>query len=301
MALELLEAQSSGTTDSPVAPADAPARVPTGVPDFDYFMGGVPAGSVVLLIGDAGAGHAEFALTSAVQLMLHQEDPEGHRFHLGTAKGPFVYPERVLYVSLTRSQRQVLDEVRDAFDALYPQVFARHLCFQDLSPAYFADTSVPSAWAKVPSPLSPLAAPPSRAPGGPLPAVAEALEAHGAGTVTIVDSVGDLAIRPGLDGGELVAFLKGLRRRAKEWNGIVYLLLARGVAPPAIEHAIVDSVDGVLSFNWSSAANRSYRQRSLQIEKFMPVLSHVQDGYHGRFAIRVHAQTGLVTTQHERI
>lgn len=300
MALELLQARPA-TAPLPPEPANGPARVPTGVPDFDYFMGGVPAGSVVLLMGDAGAGHAEFAFTSAVQLMLHREDPEHHSFHLGTANGPFLYPQRILYVSLTRTRRQVLDEVRDAFDPLYPEVFDRNLSFEDLSPAYFAETSVPSAWAEVPSPLSSLSPGGSRTPLGPLPAIAQALEAGAARTVTILDSLGDLAIRPGLEGSELVTFLKGLRRRAKEWNGIVYLLLARGVAPAAIEHAIVDSVDGVLSFNWTSTPNRSHRQRSLQIEKFMPVLSHVQDDYHGRFVIRVHAQTGLVTTQHERI
>lgn len=285
-----------------VAPvADAPSRVPTGVPDFDYFMGGVPAGSLILLIGDAGAGHAEFALTSAVELMLHREEPEAHRFHLGSAKGPFVYPEEILYVSLTRSKRQVLDEVRDAFDAPYPDVFQRHLRFEDLSSPYFADTSVPTRWAEVPSPLSALKAPAGRGPSGPLPALAEALEAGGPARVAIVDSLGDLAIRPGLDGSELVTFLKGLRRRAKDWGGLVYLLLARNVAPAGIEHAIVDSVDGVLSFHWSASPSRSHRQRWLEIEKFMPVLSHVSDDYHGRFAIRVHAQSGLVTTQHERI
>jgi KaiC/GvpD/RAD55 family RecA-like ATPase len=300
VALDLLQVRSPTENVTPPV-ADVASRVPTGVPDFDYFMGGVPAGSVVLLMGDAGAGHAEFAFTSAVQLMLHQEDPNGHAFHLGTAKGPFVYPEGVLYVSFTRSRRQVLNEVRDAFDAIYPEVFARHLTFEDLSAAYFADTSVPSTWAEVPSPLARLGPTLGHAPASPLPALAQALEAGGKRTVTIVDSIGDLAIRPGLDGSELVTFLKGLRRRAKEWDGIVYLLLARGVASPAIEHAIVDSVDGVLSFNWTSTPNRSHRQRSLQIEKFMPVLSHVQDDYHGRFVIRVQAQSGLVTTQHERI
>lgn len=300
MALELLQARPVEPADPP-RETNSPARVPTGVPDFDYFMGGVPAGSVVLLMGDAGAGNAEFAFTSAVQLMLHREDPQAHGFHLGTAKGPFRYPEKILYVSLTRSRRQVLTEVGDAFDPVYPQVFDRHMTFEDLSPAYFADTSVPSLWAQVPSPLTSTGSTLGRAGGGPLPALAQALESGGPRTVTIVDSIGDLAIRPGLDGSELVTFLKGLRRRAKEWEGLVYLLLARGVAPPAIEHAIVDSVDGVLSFNWTQTPNRSHRQRSLQIEKFMPVLSHLQDDYHGRFVIRVHAQTGLVTTQHERI
>ena len=299
MALDLLSVPSQ--PEEPLPTPSEVTRVPTGVPDFDYFMGGVPAGSVVLLIGDAGAGAAEFALTSAVRLMLHQEDPQTNAFHLGSAKGPFEYPERILYVSLTRSRQQVVNEVREAFDETYPEVFSRHLTFEDLSSAYFQGTSVPSLWAKVPSPLSTLSPVGPRASLGPLSALAEALERGGSQAITVGDSLGDLAIRSGADGGELVTFLKGLRRRAKEWRGIVYLLLARGVASPAIEQAVVDSVDGVLSFRWSSSPSRSRRQRSLEIEKFMPVLSHVDEDYPGRFVIRVHAQTGLVTTQHERI
>ncbi|HUI38399.1 MAG TPA: hypothetical protein VLY85_02085, partial [Thermoplasmata archaeon] len=61
----------------PVSPAaSTEERVPTGVSDFDHLTGGIPAGSVVLLIGDAGAGQYEFALTSAVHMMLHYDDPE---------------------------------------------------------------------------------------------------------------------------------------------------------------------------------------------------------------------------------
>lgn len=302
VALEVLSSPVPAAPEVSSDTAAATKRVPTGVPDFDYFMGGVPAGSVVLLLGDAGAGHSEFALTSAAQLMLHVEDPRGHALHLGSARGPFVYPSGILYVSFTRTRRQVVDEVRDAFDPLYPAVVERHLTFEDLSAAYFAETSVPSAWAEVPSPLSALERrPAARVDGGPLRSLADALDAHGADRVAIVDSLGDLVVRPGLEPTELVTFLKGLRRRAKEWGGIVYLLLSRGVASAAVEHAIIDSVDGVLSFSWTSSPNRSHRQRSLQIDKFLPVLSHVSDEYQGRFVIRVHALTGLVTTQHERI
>lgn len=301
MALELIEATTASDVPPLVSSPTTTTRVPTGVPDFDYFMGGVPAGSVVLLLGDAGAGHSEFALTSAVQLMLHAEDPTAHAFHLGSARGPFAYPSGLLYVSFTRTRRQVVDEVRDAFDPLYPAVVERHLTFHDLSTAYFSDTSVPAAWAQVPSPLSTLQRTASRIDAGPLRALADALDSSALDTVAIVDSLGDLVVRPGLEPSELVTFLKGLRRRAKEWGGIVYVLLSRGVASPAVEQAIVDSVDGVLSFTWTSSANRAHRQRSLLIEKFLPVLSHVADEYQGRFVIRVHSLTGLVTTQHERI
>ena len=134
--------------------AGQPPRIPTGVPDFDYLTGGVPSGSVILLLGEAGAGHQEFALTSAVHLMLRYDDPALHRFYLGSAKGPFVYPEGVAYISTSRSREQVLNEVRGSFAGIYPEILVRHLTFHDLSPAYFRDTVVPTAWSSLPpSPL----------------------------------------------------------------------------------------------------------------------------------------------------
>jgi KaiC/GvpD/RAD55 family RecA-like ATPase len=277
------------------------ARVPTGVPDFDYLTGGLPTGTVVLLFGEAGAGHQEFALTSAVHLMLNYDDPVLHRFYLGSAKGPFVYPEGVVYLSTSRSEEQVMAEVRSAFEGSYPEVLSRHLKFHDLSPAYFADTVVPTTWASVPSPL--LSGTPAqlKSDGGPVRALADAADLDGGRNLLIVDSLTDLLVRPGIEPSDLLTLLKGLRRRAKEWNGVVYLLLSQGVAPSAVEQAIIDSVDCVLHFEWSMSANRSHRQRAMLIEKSMPVLARLAPEYHGRFVIRVNAASGLVTTQYERV
>ncbi len=279
--------------------AGALPRVPTGVPDFDYLTGGVPAGSVVLLIGEAGAGHQEFALTSAVHLMLHYDDPDLHRFYLGSARGPFTYPEGVAYVSMSRSQEQVLDEMRGAFGGSYPEVLARHLAFHDLSPSYFRDSVVPSAWASLGGPI--LSAPAPGTADGPLRGLADALDASGAHNLVVVDSLTDLLVRQGIGANDVLTMLKGLRRRAKSWGGIVYLLLTAGVVPPAVEQAITDSVDGVLQFRWTTSANSSHRQRSMLIPKFMPVLSRLPPEYQGRFVIRVNAASGLVTTQYERV
>jgi len=279
----------------------APPRVPTGVPDFDYLTGGVPAGSLVLLVGEAGAGHQEFALTSAVHLMLHYDDPELHRFYLGSARGPFVYPEGVAYVSMSRSREQVLDELRGAFTGTYPEVFVRHLSFYDLSPTYFRDTVVPSSWASLPGPILSGERPNGGGAEGPLRALADALDASGPNNLLVVDSLTDLLVRQGIEANDVLTMLKGLRRRSKSWGGVVYLLLSQGVAPPAIEHAIADSVDGVLEFRWTSSANYSHRQRSMLIPKFMPILSRIPAEYHGRFVIRVNASNGLVTTQYERV
>jgi len=277
-------------------------RVPTGVPDFDYLTGGIPAGSVVLLVGEAGAGHQEFALTSAVHLMLHYDDPDLHRFYLGSARGPFVYPDGVAYVSTSRSREQVVDELRGSFSGTYPEVFVRHLSFYDLSPTYFRDTVVPSSWASLPSPI--LSGGTNGNGGtadGPLRAFAEAVDVSGPRNLLVVDSLTDLLVRQGIEANDVLTMLKGLRRRAKGWGGVVYLLLSQGVSSPAVEHAVVDSVDGVLEFRWTTSANYSHRQRAMLIPKFMPVLSRIPAEYHGRFVIRVNAANGLVTTQYERV
>ncbi len=296
----LYPTQSAGTPRAP-APADPPPRVPSGVPDFDYLTGGFPVGSVVLLFGEAGSGHQEFALTSAAHLMLRFDEPGARRFFLGNAKGPFLFPESVSYLSTSRSEDQVMNELRAAFAGIYPDTLRRHLAFQDLSPTYFADTVVPTDWASVRSPLLAGSPASSHADGDPVRALAEAAEAAGPKNLVIVDSLTDLLVRQGIEAGDLLTLLKGLRRRAKEWNGIVYLLLSEGVAPAPIEQAVIDSVDVVLHFAWQSSPNRSHRQRTMLIEKSMPVLSHLPAEYQGRFVIRVNALNGLVTTQYERV
>ncbi|MCI4351740.1 MAG: hypothetical protein L3K15_09560 [Thermoplasmata archaeon] len=281
-----------------------PVRIPTGVPDFDYLAGGIPAGSTVLLIGEPGAGHQEFALTSAAHLMLHFDDPELHRFYLGNARGPFEYPVGVVYVSLTRAQDQVMREVSGAFDPTYHEVLARHLKFHDISPSYFVDSVVPTSWSSVEQGLlAGLASGTAtvRPTASPLAAIADALEADGPGNLVLVDSLTDLLVRRGVDTEEVLTLVKGLRRRSKSWGGLVYLLLTRGVAPPAVEAALIDSVDGVLSFSWATSPMHSSRQRTMLIEKFMSVLSRIPQEHQGRFVIRVSNVSGLVTTQYERV
>jgi KaiC/GvpD/RAD55 family RecA-like ATPase len=292
---------SSSRPLRPVVPVDAPARVPTGVPDFDYLTGGIPAGSVVLLFGAAGAGHQEFALTSAVHLMLRYDDPHLHQFYLGHAQGPFVYPDGVVYLSTSRSREQVINELRGAFDGNYPSVLERHLVFRDLSPAYFADTIVPTSWSSVTSSLLSGAPAQAASTDGPLQAFAEVVSGIDDRQLVIIDSLTDLLVRRGVESPDVLTLMKGLRRRAKEWGGVVYVLLSEGVAPPAVEQAVIDSVDGVLHFSWLASPTHSHRQRAMLIDKFMPVLARLPAEYHGRFMIQVNAKNGLVTTQYERV
>lgn len=292
-------------TDSPpTGRARRPAsdlRVPTGVADFDYLSGGIPTGSVVLLWGEAGAGHEEFALTSAAHLMLYQEDPEEHEFHTGASEGPFFHPQRVVYLSTSRSKEHRVREIEASFDEPYRSVLSRRLAFHDLSPSYFSDSVVPTSWASPPTPLLGGTLVPPGGGGGPLAEVTGLIEAEGAENLVILDSLTDLVVRRNSDPAQLLALVKGIRRRAKSLGGLVYLLLTRGVAPPSVEVALADSVDGVLAFGWQASPRHSFRQRTMAIEKFLPVLAHLTEQQQGRFVIRVSDRSGLVTTQYERV
>lgn len=276
-------------------------RVPTGVSDFDHITGGVPAGSVLLLAGENGAGAAEFALTSAVTLLRasRASAPGPRPLYLGSYRGPVHIPPRVTYVSLTRSREQVLSEAESTFPPEYGATLAQGLEFVDLSSSYFADTVVPSEWTQRAGSLLDQA--PSGPDTSPLHALAQEMDQRGPGSLLVVDSLTDLLVRSTTNPEELLTLVKGLRRRAKTWNGLVYLMLTRHVSDPALEQGLMDSVDGVLGFSWVQNPLRSVRARALLVEKSMSLLSRVPKELHGRFLLDVKGLQGLVTTQYERI
>ncbi len=276
------------------------ARIPTGVNDFDHITGGLPVGSVMLLSGEPGAGSYEFALTSAATLMRASHRKDTRNLYLGRYQGPVALPGRVTYVSLTRSREQLLREADAAFPAEYSQLLVEHMDFADLSAPYFADSVVPTTWADEDRSVLDASAPP-RSTDGILGDLTAALEARGRGSLLIVDSLSDLLARSSVSSDDLLTVIKGLRRRAKQWNGLIYLLLAKGVAEPRVEQAIKDSVDGVFDFSWVRHQTRSVRIRAMLIEKSMPLLAYVPQELQGRFLLDVRGRFGLATTQYERV
>ena len=100
---------------------------------------------------------------------------------------------------------------------------------------------------------------------------------------------------------DLVTTVKGLQRATKEWGGITYLLLTRGILEKRFEQMVVDSVDGCLTFEWRSYLNSSKRQRYMYVEKFTSVLPHLARDKSARFPTIVTSNQGLVVVYMERI
>lgn len=271
--------------------------IPTGVADFDSIIkGGFPAGSVVLLVGDIGAGQTEFALTSAAKLSMVKETPESAGFYLGPGKDSTL-PDKICYITFSRSREEVLAEMKAAFNIDFYSSFERVVSFKDFSAAYFRKTMVPRSWAGESSSIF--------SSGGATENVLEELvnylDENAPSSMIVIDSLTDLVVSASIEITDLVAVLRGMQRVAKKWNGIVYLVLTDNVLDEKKQRMIMDSVDGSLVFEWSRYANSSKRQRYMYVEKFISLLPHLDKERIARFATVVTAKSGLVVIDTERI
>lgn len=120
-------------------------------------------------------------------------------------------------------------------------------------------------------------------------------------SMVIVDSLTDLVVNDSVPFSDLVAVLKGLQRMAKKWKSLIYLLLTDEILEKKKQQMIIDSVDGVLMFEWTKYRHTSNRQRYMYVEKFMSVLPHLDQERISRFATLVTSQSGFVVINTERI
>ncbi|MFO8110287.1 MAG: BatA domain-containing protein, partial [Thermoplasmata archaeon] len=122
-------------------------KIPSGISDLDSILhGGLPAGSIVLLFTEIGAGGIEYTYTASAKLLKVKETPEDLRIILGDNCKEAILPEKIFYISFSRSKEDILEEVKMSFNQDYYDVIETGLNFKDLSEAYFKRTMVPSSW-----------------------------------------------------------------------------------------------------------------------------------------------------------
>jgi len=275
-----------------------PAKmIPTGVADFDSIIkGGFPAGSVILLVGDLGAGQTEFALTSAAKLSMVKGRPQSAPFILGAGKDSRL-PDKICYITFSRSKEEVLAEVEAAFNPDFHAAFERTVEFKDFSSAYFRKTMVPRSWTGETTSLFSS----NSSSENVLEGLVNYLDEKAPGSMIIIDSLTDLVVSSNIEIADLVAVMRGMQRVAKRWGGIIYLVLTNNVLDEKKQRMLMDSVDGSLVFEWSRYLNSSKRQRYMYVEKFISLLPHLDKERIARFATVVTAQSGLVVIDTERI
>ena len=273
-------------------------RIPTGVADFDSIIGGgLPTGSVVLLLGDVGGGGLEFALTSAAKIGIVKEFPETRSFMLGHAGKAGILPETISYIAFSRSRDDILREVKISFNRDFAESLISNLRFKDFSKDYFMRTVVPSSWTD--SDEAALFS--EKKQDGLMESLVNFLDANAPKSLVIVDSLTDLVVSDTVKFEDVVSLMKGIQRMAKKWGSVFYVVLTDGILDNRRQQMIIDSVDGVLKFEWAKFHHTSKRQRYLYVEKFMSVLPHLDQERIARFATLITSQSGFVVINTERV
>ena len=274
-------------------------KVPTGVPDFDAIVnGGLPEGSVVILYGDIGAGQHEFVYTSAFKLATVKEHPYMFETYLGSFCSMEGIPEHIHYITFSRTKDDVLREIHEGFDPQFYNMLSRKIRFMDLSPHYYKKSMIPPSWTEGDNGGGLFSATPKE---NVLEALVEYLEGLPPKSMIVIDSLTDLIVSDSIKTNDLVTLLKGMQRASKRWGGVVYMMLTRGILEPRDEKMFLDSVDGVLTFEWTKYHLSSKRQRYMYVEKFMSILPHLDKERIARFATVVTAESGLVVIDTERV
>ena len=273
-------------------------RVPTGVPDFDAIIkGGIPEGSVVMLLGDIGSGQHEFVYTSAYSLATVKEKPYLGEAMLGSFCDFEALPDHICYVTFSRSKQDIMREIANSFDKPFYNVLSRKMKFKDLSAHYFKKSLVPPSWTGEDNGGSLFASTPKE---NVLEALIQYLDEIPKNSMVIIDSLTDLVVNENIDIADLVNVLRGLQRASKNWGGVIYIILTQNIMDKQHQQMLVDSVDGVLVFEWSHFHRTSKRMRYLYVEKFMSVLPYLDSQKLARFPTMVSANRGMTVVNMDR-
>ncbi|MDP2767944.1 MAG: ATPase domain-containing protein [Candidatus Methanoperedens sp.] len=274
-------------------------RIPTGISSFDPIVrGGFPSGSLVLLLGEPGAGKTEFVHTSAAMLSLMKSKPGGYR-DLKQQLESFLLkdeslklPESLSYISFARSKVDVLREIERSFPPEFARNLSVNMAFKDLS-------SMPIVYSKDWESTRTLGS--ADVQKEIFKEFVSTLDSAAPNSIVVIASLNHLIniCKKFMDWTEILSFLKDLQRQAKQWDGIVYLLLNEGILEEYKEKEVMEMVDGILVFKW--VVSNFSRQQALYIQKFRGLLPLIDRDNIVRFDTAITKTDGFVVTNIKRI
>lgn len=261
----------------------ARVRVPTGITSLDPALdGGVPPGSMILLVGDIGGGSQEFAYTSLMALSRLVKTEPG---------GGLIHPGELRYITVSKRREDILDEIRESFQADMAGTISS-VTFEDLSKLYFDSSVVPPEWYTSGDILTRMIRRSERETI--LVQLASAINKIQGNALVIFDSLTEIGLQclvqdqwPALTG-----LLRGFQRYSKEKQIISYLLLTRGILEPQRERELADAADAVFHFRWEEST-AARRQRIMFVEKFRGVMPHLEDKELVKFSVNISAGHGF--------
>ncbi len=273
-------------------------RIPTGIESLDNILeGGLPSGSLVLLLGELGAGDFEFAITSC---MRHLMGPV-------SLKPGAAIPKKVIYITFTRSKDDIMKEIAfsfpDYYELLEKNIQQHSFEFKDFSDSFFAGSFIPATW------LSSSAAAPSieslkwsEEKKNLMDALIGYLDNNAKDSIVIIDSITSLAeyCLERINWLEMVLFLRGLQRASKNWDGLVYAILNEGIFEDNRQEEIMECMDGVFVFNWEKLGP-TQRNRVMYLKKFRGVLSLLDQDNIVNFETQISSQKGFEVSNIKRV
>ncbi|MEI7856467.1 MAG: ATPase domain-containing protein [Methanomicrobiales archaeon] len=258
--------------------------MPTGISSLDPILeGGVPPGSVILFLGDLGAGSNEFVYSSIVN---HLDAKSRGALQDKPA------PEELRYITFTRLKDDVKQEIVTSLHFDNVNQLVDSIQFDDLSELYFDSSVVPDEWYSHSNILTRMQ---KRAGHEDVfVQLANVINTVKPQSLIIMDSITDIATQSNTPNSwsNLTGFLRGLQRVSKERGLTCYLLLTRGILNSMQEKELSDIADAVMLFKWEESTG-SRRQRVMYFEKFRGVMPHLEERDLVKFAVRISTTSGF--------
>jgi KaiC/GvpD/RAD55 family RecA-like ATPase len=259
-------------------------KMPTGIVSLDPILdGGIPPGSVILLLGDLGAGSNEFVFSSIVNdLSLMKSN----------ASAAVVPPQEIHYITFTRIKDDIRQEIVSSLHYDDLEALVDMITFDDLSELYFDKSVVPDDWyshSDIITRLQKRAGHESL-----LLQLSSIINATKPGSLVIFDSITDIATQTQIPNIwlNLTGFLRGLQRISKQRGITCYLLLSKGILGSAQENELAEIADAVLLFKWEESSG-ARRQRVMYFEKFRGVMPHLEERDLVKFAVKISTTGGF--------
>ncbi|RLM57229.1 HTR-like protein [Halobellus sp. Atlit-31R] len=263
-------------------------RIPFGVSRFDSVVGGgAPPGTVVLLVGEPGAGAREFMYTSATMNAVAHTDRDLFELHYGDLHTAAALPPEVHYLSFTDDESNVRREMGYVLDDELVDAATDHMAVRDFSPEYFQLSPVPREWyLGEATTLQDLGGRKEHA--DVLTALGQYLNGHASDNLVVIDSITDLvaAISDEMAWNDIAMLIRGLGKAAHQWGGLVLAYASRETLERTELGHLMDAADGTLQFEWESGGSK--RARTMVVQEFRGVLSQIESEDIVRFETEIH-------------